>query len=196
MENDEAKRILLAGGVVALPTDTVFGLCARASDAAAVERIYVIKQRNPAQAMPIFVASTGQAEEIGEFNEVARRLAGAFWPGALTIIVRKRPSFGSRALASGDTVGLRVPGDERLRWLCEQVGPLTGTSANIAGREECHTASEVKAQLGDAVDVIVDAPVDATGKPSTIVDCTQDPPAILRQGAIPEESIAAVVSVD
>ena len=74
MENDEAKRILLAGGVVALPTDTVFGLCARASDAAAVERIYVIKQRNPAQAMPIFVASTGQAEEIGEFNEVARRL--------------------------------------------------------------------------------------------------------------------------
>jgi L-threonylcarbamoyladenylate synthase len=196
-EYEAAWGSLHGGGIVALPTDTVYGLCARAGDPAAVERIYAIKQRDPSQAMPIFVASRAQSETIGMMNDAARILAAAFWPGALTIVVRKQPSYDSRALAGGDTVALRVPGDERLRRLCEEVGPLTGTSANIAGREECHTAAEVRAQLGDAgapgVDLIVDAAVDAAGRPSTIVDCTQDPPAILRHGAIAEEQIRAVL---
>lgn len=189
---------LRTGGVVALPTDTVFGLCARADDDAAVERIYDIKRRDPTQPMPIFAADLAQAETIGILNDDARTLAGAFWPGALTIVVPVRPGFRSRALAGQDTVALRVPADGRIRRLCADVGPLTGTSANIAGREECHTAAEVRAQLGDAgveggVDLILDAPVQATGQPSTIVDCTVDPAAILRQGAIPEKVIRAAL---
>ena len=190
---EEAAEILRNGGVVALPTDTVYGLCARADDTAAVERIYAIKQRDPPQAMPIFVASMQQAETIGVMHDQAFALAKAFWPGALTIVVPKQPSYESRALAGHDSAALRIPGDARLRALCEQAGPLTGTSANIAGREECHTAAEVRDQLGDAVDLIVDAPVDAAGQPSTIVDCTQNPPAVVRQGAVPKASIREVL---
>jgi L-threonylcarbamoyladenylate synthase len=182
------------GGIVALPTDTVYGLCARADDPAAIERIYAIKQRDPSQAMPIFVADIEQAEQIADFNDTARALASAFWSGALTVVVPVRDRYDSRALAGGRTVALRAPGDHRIRDLCAAVGPLTGTSANIAGREECHTAAEVHSQLGDTVDLIVDAPVDATGQPSTIVDCT-DPAVvgILRVGAITRAAIATAL---
>jgi len=198
----QVTLILLTGGVVALPTDTVYGLCARANNDAAVERIYAVKRRDPAQPMPIFAADLAQAETVGVIEGDARTLAEAFWPGALTIVVPVRPGYRSRALAGSDTVAasvaLRVPGDDRLRRLCADVGPLTGTSANIAGREECHTAAEVRAQLAegpdlDRVDLILDAPVAASGQPSTIVDCTHDPPTIVRPGAIPEEAIRAVL---
>jgi L-threonylcarbamoyladenylate synthase len=195
----DAAASLRSGGVVALPTDTVFGLCARAVDDAAVERIYGIKRRDPTQPLPIFVADLAQAEAIGVLAGDVRTLAGAFWPGALTVVVPVRPGYRSRALAGQHTVALRVPGDERIRRLCAEAGPLTGTSANIAGREECHTAAEVRAQLGDAgleggVDLILDAPVQATAQPSTIVDCTQSPPQILRPGAIPESAIRAALA--
>jgi len=198
IENDtHLIDVLRSGVVVALPTDTVFGLCARANNDAAVDRIYTIKQRDPQQPMPIFAADLAQAETIGVIDGDARTLAHAFWPGALTIVVPVRPGYRSRALAGSDTVALRVPADERLRRLCADVGPLTGTSANIAGREECRTAAEVRAQLGDAgppgVDLIVDAPVAATGQPSTIVDCTQSPPQILRPGAVSEREIRAAL---
>jgi L-threonylcarbamoyladenylate synthase len=182
------------GGIVALPTDTVYGLCARADDTAAVERIYAIKQRDPAQAMPIFVASIEQARQVAVLNDTAIALATAFWPGALTIVVPARDGYDSRALAGGRTIALRAPGDDRIRDLCVAVGPLTGTSANIAGREECHTAAEVHSQLGDTVDLIVDAPVDATGQPSTIVNCTDAAVVrILRVGAITRDAIAAAL---
>jgi L-threonylcarbamoyladenylate synthase len=181
----EAVNVLRQGGIVALPTDTVFGLCAVAADRAAVERVYEVKQRNPSQPMPLFVATVEQAELAGELNDAARKLAARFWPGALTIVVPKKPAFETRAAAGGDTIGLRVPDDAFLREAAAQLGPLTGTSANIAGREECHTAEEVRAQLGDAVDLIVDAPVAAAGKPSTIVECLEPGPVrMLREGAI------------
>ncbi len=187
----QAHDALLAGGIVALPTDTVYGLVAVAADRAAVERVYETKVRDPQQPMPIFVAAIEQAELIADVNDVARRLMQRFWPGALTIVLPKKASYQTRAAAGGDTIGVRAPGDPVLRELAAQLGPLTGTSANIAGREECSTADEVRAQLGDAVDVIVDAPVDATGRPSTIVDCTDTACVrVLRVGAISREAIA------
>ncbi len=193
-ENEQYRRAfeaLRAGGVVALPTDTVYGLIAVAADDAAVERVYEIKARDPAQAMPVFVGSVDQAELIAEMTDAARRLAGAFWPGALTIVMRAKPSFTTRAAAGGETIGVRVPNDPFLREAASQLGPLTGTSANIAGREECHTAAEVRAQLGDAVDVIVDAPVRANGTPSTVVDCSEPAAVrIVREGAIGRDAIA------
>jgi L-threonylcarbamoyladenylate synthase len=186
-----AVDVLRQGGIVALPTDTVYGLVARAGDAAAVERVYETKARDPAQPMPLFVASVEQAELIAELNAAARALALRFWPGALTIVLRKKPAFATRAAAGGDTVGMRVPDDPFLREAARQLGPLTGTSANIAGREECHTAEEVRAQLGDAVDLIVDAPAAATGTPSTIVDCTETGAVrILREGATDRAALA------
>jgi L-threonylcarbamoyladenylate synthase len=185
----QAIDILRRGGVVALPTDTVYGLVAVAADAAAVDRIYEIKQRDPAQPMPLFVSSVEQASLIAELSPAARALAGAFWPGALTVVARKRPRYGSRALAGQDTIGLRVPDDPALREMAAQLGPLTGTSANIAGREDCTTAAAVGAQLGGTVDMIVDAPVRAIGIPSTIVDCSGDTLAVLRAGGIERERI-------
>lgn len=177
-----------------MPTDTVYGLCVRADDADAVERIYDIKQRDPMQAMPVFVADMEQAEQLGVFNKSARALASAFWPGALTIVVPVRAGYSSRALAGGSTVALRAPGDERIRKLCMAVGPLTGTSANIAGREECHRADEVRGQLGERVDLIVDAPMDAAGQPSTIVDCSEPGVArVVRKGAASPDEIASAL---
>jgi L-threonylcarbamoyladenylate synthase len=177
--------VLRLGGVVALPTDTVYGLVAVAADRAAVERVYEIKVRDPNQPMPIFVASIEQAELVAEVSDVARLLMHRFWPGALTIVLPKKPSYQTRAVADGDTIGVRASGDAVLRELASQLGPLIATSANIAGREECHTADEVRAQLGDAVDLIVDAPVKSTAKPSTIVDCTDASCVrVLRDGAI------------
>lgn len=185
-----AIDVLRAGGIVALPTDTVYGLVAVAADRAAVERVYEAKARDRRQPMPIFVASVEQAELIADVNDVARRLMQRFWPGALTIVLRTKPSYETRAIAGGDTIGVRAPGDPVLRELASQLGPLTGTSANITGQAECHTADEVRAQFGDTVDLIVDAPVDASGQPSTIVDCT-DPARVrvLRDGAVGRDAL-------
>jgi L-threonylcarbamoyladenylate synthase len=191
----QATIELRGGGVVALPTDTVYGLCALAADGVAVDRIYAIKQRRPDQAMPVFVASVEQAETICEWNPTAGALADRFWPGALTIVLPKKLSFPTRAAAGESTIGVRAPGDARLRELAAALGPLTGTSANIAGREECRTAAEVRAQLGDQIDFVVDAPIDATGVPSTIVDCSA--PGIvrvLREGGIDRDAIAETVA--
>ena len=187
----QAIEVLRAGGIVALPTDTVYGLVAVAADRAAVERVYQAKARAAQQPLPIFVASVEQAELIADVNDVARRLMQRFWPGALTVVLPMTPSYDTRAAAGGDTIGVRAPGDPMLRELASQLGPLTGTSANIAGRKECHTAAEVHAQFGDTVNLIVDAPVDATGQPSTIVDCTEPGRVrVLREGAILRAAIA------
>jgi len=195
---DQYRRALIVlreGGIVAIPTDTVFGLCAVALDGAAVERVYATKVRDPGQAMPLFVASVEQAELIGELGAAAVRLADAFWPGALTIVVARKPAFETRAAAGGDTIALRVPGDPFLREAAAQLGPITGTSANIAGEPECHTAAEVRGQLGDAVDLIVDAPVAAARRPSTIVDCTEeDGVRVLREGAVSRDAIAGALA--
>lgn len=186
----DAIDALRAGGIVALPTDTVYGLVAVAADTAAAARVYDVKARDPQQPLPLFVASVEQVELIAEVDDVARRLMQRFWPGALTIVLRKKPSYQTRAAAGGDTIAVRAPGDPLLRELASQLGPLTGTSANIAGREECHTAEQVRAQFGDAVDLIVDAPVDATGTPSTIVDCSEAGRVrVLREGAISRDAL-------
>ena len=190
-----ARDVLREGGLVALPTDTVYGLCAVATDRAAVERLYDVKARDPKQPLPLFVGSPEQARLIVEMNDAAEALAAIFWPGALTIVLRRRETFETRAAAGGRTIGVRVPGDALLRELALELGPITGTSANIAGREECHTAAEVRAQLGDAVDLIVDGPVAASGKPSTIVDCTEPPDVhVLRAGAITAAKIEAALA--
>lgn len=191
---EDAAEVLQSGGVVALPTDTVYGLCALAIDGGAVETVYAIKERDPRQALPLFVSSLEQAETIGDFNHAARALANAFWPGALAIVVPKKPSFSSRAAAGGTTVAIRMPDDAPLQKLCREVGVITGTSANLSGQPECHTAAEVEAQLGQRVNLIVDAPVEAWGSPSTIVDCSEDGVVrIVRDGAVTREAIEGIL---
>ena len=190
-----AIEVLREGGVAAIPTDTVYGLIAVATDDGAVRRVYEIKGRPHDQPLPLFVASIEQAELIGEVTDAARLLAGRFWPGPITIVVPKNSAYHTLASAGADTIGLRVPDDPALREIAAQLGPLTATSANRSGEQECRSAAEVRAQLGDAVDAIVGAPVRAEARPSTVVDCA-DPRGvrILREGAIERAAIAEALA--
>ncbi|MEX2225513.1 MAG: L-threonylcarbamoyladenylate synthase [Dehalococcoidia bacterium] len=185
-----AIDVLRQGGIVAMPTDTVYGLIAVASDSAAVDRVYQAKVRDPVQPMPLFVGSLEQAELIAGMNATSRLLASLFWPGALTLVLPGQTTFRTRAAAGGDTIAVRAPADQLLREIALQLGPLTGTSANIAGREETHDAAAAREQLGDVVDFVVDAAPVATSKPSTIVDVT-DPAQVrvLREGEITREML-------
>jgi L-threonylcarbamoyladenylate synthase len=110
-------------------------------------------------------------------------------------VLRAKRSFATRAAAGGETIGVRVPDDASLRDAASQLGPLTGTSANIAGREECRTAADVRAQLGEAADLVVDAAVAAGGTPSTVVDCTEAGTVrVVREGAIGRDAIAETLA--
>ncbi len=193
---ERAVEVLRRGGLVAYPTDTVYGLAARVSDGAAVERLFEAKKRSPDQAAPLLIASPADlATVVDEVPEVARRLIAAFWPGPLTIVLRKAPSFHSRAVP-GDTVGLRVPDHPVPRELVRLLGePITGTSANRAGGPEPLTAEDVRAQLGDAVDLVIDGGRCPGGTPSTVVDCTTKPPRIVREGAVSREELVRAAGV-
>jgi L-threonylcarbamoyladenylate synthase len=168
----------------------LYALVAPAKDAQAVDRVFAIKGRDNTKALPLFVADAAMAERCAVLNDLARRLIGAFWPGALTVVLPKQPGFESAALGGGDTVALRVPDHELLRrGIAELDAPLTATRANRSGGPDPVTADEVRRQLGGYVDYVLDAGPCAVGVSSTIVDCCGAVPVILRQGAISKEAI-------
>ncbi|HLF77095.1 MAG TPA: L-threonylcarbamoyladenylate synthase [Dehalococcoidia bacterium] len=186
----KAVSVLRGGGVIALPTDTLYALTALASDAGAVARVYAIKGREGGKALPLFVSSVDMAERIAVLNPMALRLAGRFWPGALTIVLKKRSDFNSHALASGDTVALRVPAHDLARAVIDQLdAPVTATSANRSGGPDPVSAEEVRRQIGGEIDFILDAGPCTGAVSSTIVDCSGLEPSILRPGAISEAAI-------
>jgi L-threonylcarbamoyladenylate synthase len=194
---DAAVSTLRSGNLIALPTDTLYALAAAANDAPAVRRVFEIKGREAAKPLPLFVADLAMAERTGVFNERARRLIERFWPGALTIVVSKQPGFESDALVGGDTVALRAPDHDLALAVIRALDvPITGTSANLSGGADPDTATEVKRQIGDKVDLIIDGGVCAVGVSSTIVDCTGDDLRILRHGAISEADIQAALTTE
>ena len=183
---ERAVRCLLEGGLVAFPTDTLYGLAAAASNDRAVKRLFEVKGRPPNRPLPILIESFDDADVIAkDISPVARHLMEAFWPGGLTLVLRRHPRFRSLALAGGETVAVRVPDHpvalELLRRLRE---PITGTSANLSGLPGPRTAEDVRRQLGDRVDLIVDGGPCPGGIESTVVDCTVEPPRLLREGAV------------
>jgi L-threonylcarbamoyladenylate synthase len=187
---EAAVGILRNGGVIAMPTDTLYALTAAARDAAAVERVYAIKRREGGKALPLFVADMEMAEAAGEFNSSARRLTRRFWPGQLTIVVNRQGDFQSHALAGMDTVALRQPQSTLAQSIIEGLGaPVTGTSANRSGGRDPVSPAEVHRQLGHEIDLLVDGGNCPVGVSSTIVDCTSEPPRILREGAINQDMI-------
>lgn len=190
-----AVEVMSGGGVVAMPTDTVYGLCAVATDEGAVSRLYAAKERATDQALPLLVSSMEQARLVGALTLAAEALAEAHWPGALTIVVSRKRTFVTPA-APGPTVGLRVPDDAALREIAAQLGPLTGTSANRSGGGECRDAASVREQLGDRVDFIVDVGrLSGSGMASTVVDCSEDGVVrLLRDGPIARGEIERLVA--
>lgn len=192
---ERAAGVLRRGGLVAYPTDTVYGLAALPGDDQAVRRLFAAKRRPVDKATPLLIESEADVALVAdEVSPTARRLMAAFWPGALTIVLRKASGF--RSLAVGETVAVRVPDHPVPRELCRLVrGPITSTSANVSGGPEALTAAEVRAQLGDAVDLVIDGGRCPGGTPSTVVDCTVTPPRILREGAISRREIEQVTGV-
>jgi L-threonylcarbamoyladenylate synthase len=193
---EEAARCLQDGGLVAFPTDTLYGLAAMASQERAVERLFEAKERPRDRPLPVLIASAADVDGVvEEVSLAARRLMEAFWPGGVTVVLRRHPGFRSLALSGGDTVAVRVPAHPVALELLRRVGePLTGTSANLFGRPGPRTAGEVRRQLGDRVDLIVDGGPCPGGVESTVVDCSVDPPRVLREGAVLAERVAAALS--
>jgi len=189
-EIEKGVQILQKGGVIAFPTDTVYGLGSDALNPRAVERVYEIKNRPRDQGLPLLVADVEQLVTLaGPIPEVASFLARRFWPGGLTLVLSKKDSLTAH-LASGPTIAVRVPNHPVCLALIKGLGkPLTGTSANVSGQPAALTADEVEHQLRGRIDLIVNGGKCPGGKESTIVDVTCEPPTILRQGIIPSHEI-------
>lgn len=179
-----AYEILQKGGLVAFPTDTVYGVGALAFDGKAVESIYVAKDRPAEKAIPILIGDPDDLEKVGmDIPEAARKLASRFWPGPLTILVPKRADL-PEAVSATFTVGVRVPDHEVARALLRAAGPLAVTSANISGAQSPVTAQEVYEQLGGRIALVIDGGKTPGGVPSTLVDCTLPELKVLREGPI------------
>jgi len=191
----EAVDCLRRGGLVAYPTDTLYGLGAAAGDDGAVRRLFQAKRRPLDNPLPILVGSLKAAESVAQMGpSLALRLASHFWPGGLTLVLPRELGFHSLALAGGDTVAVRVPNHRVPLALIRELGqPLTGTSANVSGGSAPLTAAAVAEQLGERVDVIIDGGRCPGGMESTVLDLTGESPRVLREGAISRAELESVI---
>lgn len=189
-----ALAILRGGGLVAFPTDTVYGVGALAFDAAAVEKIYEAKGRSTEKAIPILLGDAADLEQVtAQVSEMALRLAARFWPGPLTLVVPKPPNLPA-IISPTSTVGVRVPDHPVARALLRAAGPMAVTSANLSGQASPCTAEEVLVQLGRRIELIIDGGKTPDGVPSTVVNCTGAEPQILREGPITLAQIKAILT--
>jgi L-threonylcarbamoyladenylate synthase len=188
-----ALEVLLSGGLIAFPTDTVYGVGALAFDEAAVISIYTAKDRPIEKAIPVLIWDredlTRVAEEIPFF---AMRLIDRFWPGPLTILVPKKPTL-PEVVSASSTVGVRVPDHEVARALLRLAGPLAVTSANRSSQPSPTSAQEVLDQLGGRIPLILDGGQTPGGVPSTLVDCTGDEIQVLREGPLTKELLLSAI---
>lgn len=192
---DQAAAVLRAGGLVALPTETVYGLGANAEDAAAVSRIFQVKGRPASHPLIVHIAGAEQLDAwVKDVPEAARLLAEHFWPGPLTLVLRRGARVPLEATGGLETVAVRVPDHPLALALLEAFGGgITAPSANRFGSVSPTTADDVRAELGDAVDFVLDGGRCEVGVESTIVDVTGDTPAILRPGGVAREDLEAVL---
>jgi L-threonylcarbamoyladenylate synthase len=191
---DKAIDILKNGGIVAFPTDTVYGLGCDAFNVAAVEKIYAVKQRPRNLPLPVLVSGEDQLSEIvADVTDMARCLIRSFWPGGLTLLLPKKANLPDIITAGQDKVAVRVPNHVVPISLIRGLGsPIIGTSANISGKPSPVTAVEVEEQVGKGVDLIIDGGRCPSGLESSVVDVTGEKPIVLRQGVITEMEIGKV----
>ena len=192
----EAIALLRAGGIVAVPTDTVYGIAADMALPDAIERLFAAKGRPPEKAVAVLLADAEQADQLGVLSPAAIVLAERFWPGGLTLVLPVRPEARlPRVLAGGaPTIGVRVPDHPTPRALAAVLGPLPTTSANRSGDADARNAQEIAERLGESLALVLDGGPVRGGPASTVVDCTLEWPSILREGAIPAEAIAAALT--
>jgi len=190
-----ACRILREGGVVALPTETVYGLAADATNAAAVAKIFRSKGRPATNPLIVHIADIAAAKRYATiWPAAAQKLAEAFWPGPLTLVLPKQPNIVAQVTAGKSTVGLRSPAHPlTLAVLREYDGPLAAPSANRSNRVSPTTAEHVRQELGDSVDLILDGGPCQVGIESTVLDLSGGQPTILRPGGITRQQIEAII---
>ena len=181
----EVAAIINSGGVVAFPTDTLYGLAVDPRSDAALERLFAVKGRDAGVAVPLIAADMSQAREVGTFGETELRLARAFWPGPLTIVVPASSAVSRRALGGRDTVGIRVPAHEVATALCRSSTIcLTATSANRSGHPAPASVADIDPELLARIDAVLDAGPAPGGPPSTVVTIVSGRPELVRAGAI------------
>ncbi|RLF19476.1 MAG: threonylcarbamoyl-AMP synthase [Thermoprotei archaeon] len=187
------KDIVKSGGLIIYPTDTVYGLGADPFNVDAVKKVFHVKRRQ-SKPLPVLASRLEHIFKICDFDERALTLAEAFWPGPLTIVVKKKETLPSIVTAGRNTVGVRIPNHEIAREIIEICGGLLiGTSANISGHSPPKSAEEAIRELGSLVDIVIDSGSAPLGIPSTIVDLTVDPPIIRREGIIKAKDVLRVL---
>lgn len=189
-----ALEVLEHGGLVAFPTDTVYGVGALAFDALAVESIYTAKDRPVEKAIPILICGPEDLNKVtADIPIIAAKLAAHFWPGPLTLVVPKHPDL-PKVVSAGPTIGVRVPDHPAARDLLTAIGPMAVTSANISGQASPKTAKEVFSQLNGRIPLILDGGETPGGVPSTVVNCLGTEPVILREGPVTMKDIQLVLA--
>jgi L-threonylcarbamoyladenylate synthase len=183
---ERAADVIRRGGVVAFPTDTLYGLAADPFNADAVRRIFDVKGRSGDRGLPLVAADTAQVERsIGSLSPTASRLASRFWPGPLTLLLPAPASLDADVTGQTGRVGVRVPAHPVARQLCEAAGSvLIATSANVSGQPATNDPEDVAAALSLRIDALLDVGKTPGGAPSTIVDVLDEPPRLIRAGAI------------
>jgi L-threonylcarbamoyladenylate synthase len=181
---DRAAECLRGGGVIVIPTDTVYGVVALARDPAAVRRLYAVKRRPERQPVILLVSDAGQAAQLAHYGEPAAQLMHRYWPGPLTLVLERRGAIDA-TLGEGRTIAVRAPAHpaalELLRRLAE---PLASSSANHAGEPPPKDAAAVAATLGEEIDLILDGGPATIGQPSTILDLSGPEPRVIREGSL------------
>ena len=182
---------ILGGGVVALPTESFYGLAVDATNAQAVEKIFAIKKRGPDLPILILISSIGELTEyVIEVPPAAKELGKRFWPGGLTMIFESAPILPLSLTGGTGKIGIRISSHPLAHAIAQPLsGPVTGTSANISGTPPCTTADQVLECLGTEVDIVLDGGPTQGKNPSTVLDVTVDPPLIVREGMITAEEI-------
>jgi L-threonylcarbamoyladenylate synthase len=189
-----AVRVLQRGGLIAFATDTVYGLGTLAFNPQAINRIYKVKERSRENPIPVLMASSAELPHVAvRLSSLAMRLAEHFWPGPVTLVVLRNPRLPDE-ISVFPTVGVRVPDHPSTQALLDASGPLAVTSANRSGRPSPCTAEEVLMELGGRIDLLLDDGRTPGGAPSTVIDCTQSKPRILREGPVREEDIQAALA--
>jgi len=190
----KALDVLRAGGLVAFPTDTVYGVGTLAFDAGAVESIYTAKDRPVEKAIPILLGGPEDLDKVTtEIPLMAAKLSVRFWPGPLTLVIPKHPNLPD-VVSAMPTVGVRVPDHPIARTLLTAAGPMAVTSANISGQDSPKTAEEVSRQLNGRISLILDEGETPGGVPSTVVNCLGAEPVILREGPVTLKDIQLVLA--